>query len=311
MSFLSGRLGGKTKDPGFGENLTGKSRLILKNGRINIRKRGLSTLSLYQSFMEMSWGRFHLIMFGFLVLINLFFASLYVIVGLDQIWGMDYGPGLADQMLKAFYFSIQTYTTVGYGTWAPEGNGAHIIVSVNSLAGWLSFALATGLIFARFSKPNSQVAFSKFAVISDYIPGRQALIFRVANKRNHKMTNLEASVTLSWVDRNTSIPKRQYVPLTLDRSKISMLALSWNIVHFIEESSPLFGITQEKLEEMDPEIIVFLKLYDETYAQEIHSTTSYICSEVKLGHRFKTMYEINDDHTMVYLDRISETEKVG
>ena len=290
------------QDLGFGNKLQeGSNRFINKDGSFNIRREGMKILTPYQTLLEISWQRFFVIIVIAYIGINAIFALIFVILGIENLSG--YEPnGFVDDFSHAFYFSVQTFTTVGYGSISPFGHIANLVAAFDALAGLISFALATGLFFARFSKPKAMILFSQWGIIAPYQDG-WSFQFRIANKRDDKMIDLEAQLVLTWLDLDNG--RRRFAPLELERSKVVLFPLNWTIVHPIDESSPLFEKNMKDLMEMEVEFLVIIKGYDETFADLVHINTSYTCEEIKWGYRFLPMYkERPGDGTILELDKI-------
>jgi inward rectifier potassium channel len=205
------------------------------------------------------------------------------------------GDGILDRALDAFFFSAQTLTTVGYGHLSPNGHWVSAVAAAESLLGLLSFALATGLLYGRFSRPHAQIRFSRQALVSPYREGK-ALMFRFMNLRSNQLIEVEATVVLSFQEADS--PTRQYVTLPLERCKISLFPTSWTVVHPIAEDSPLFGRNEADLRKAGVEIIVLIKAFDDTFAQTIYQRTSYTHDELAWGVRFRPMVKLGADGHM-------------
>jgi len=294
-------------DLGFGEQLISEShRLINEDGTFNVQRKGKSRWFLYQNLVEMSWPRFFLVITTFYILVNCVFALLYLLVGIDNLSGVA-STGLTSDFLEAFFFSTQTFTTVGYGAVSPTGWASNIIASSGALVGLMSAALATGLFFARFSKPKANLIFSTNALIAPYRDGH-SFQFRIANLRDSQIIGLEAKVTMSWVAIENNMKRRHFAKLDLERSKIDMFPLNWTIVHPINQKSPLWNKTEATLQAMNVEFLILIEGYDETYAQKVHSTQSYSWSQIQWGERFERMYYPNKAGvTILNLDKINDT----
>ncbi|MFQ5447124.1 MAG: ion channel [Saprospiraceae bacterium] len=292
---------------GFGTRITANHyRMIDKNGAFNVEKTGTSAWAPYQDLVEMSWGRFFLVVVAVFVLINAVFAVLLLLFGADCLDGVQPGA-LWAYFTQAWYFSVQTFTTVGYGSISPVCTSTNLIASAIALVGLLSFALATGLIFARFSKPVARIVFSKVALIAPY-KKETGFMFRFANSRHHKLINLEAKLTMSWVEKDQrGDKKRRYARLPLEVDKIAMMPLSWTIVHPIDSKSPLHEKTAADLEKMNLEIIVLVMGFDESFSQFVHANYSYCDEDLLWGKRFKMMYYPGENgKTVLNLDMIDE-----
>jgi inward rectifier potassium channel len=182
--------------------------------------------------------------------------------------------------------------------------------SVEALVGVLTFALATGLLYGRFSRPTARIHFSRTAIISRRADGLPCLQFRIANQRANILIDLQARVLLKTTDPLTN--NQHYALLPLERSAISFFPLSWTIVHDITPESPLHGLAPEDYERLDAEIIVQLKGYDDTFAQEVHARNSYIHDEIEWHRRFIRAYEVADDGVAVVdLDMLHLTEALA
>jgi inward rectifier potassium channel len=280
------------KDLGFGLTVSSqRSRLINKDGSFNVKRKGLpffESLSIYHWLVEMSWLKFNALVVLAYIVINFLYALLYMLIGVDHLGGIT-GTTVMEKFLGAFFFSGQTITTVGYGVIHPIGFWASTISLVESMSGLLGFALATGLLYGRFSRPNAKLMYSKSAVISPY-RGITAFEFRIANARKNQLIEVETLVILSMkVSENGRIIRR-FFELPLEREKINFFPLTWTIVHPITEGSPLYGTTFEKLKESGAEFLILIKAFDETFSQSVHSRSSYSMEELKWGGRFKSIY---------------------
>src|SRR6185369_13888435 len=199
------------------------------------------------------------------------------------------GPGshmLGGRFSQAFFFSIQTFATIGYGQIGPNGFLANTLVTFEALVGLMSQALATGLLFARFSRPTASILFSRRAIVAPYGDG-QSLQFRIANRRRNEIIQLEAQVLFSFKlpdGRGGAI--RRYMLLPLERNKVTFFPLSWTIVHPIDQASPLAGKSAEDLLNSEAEILVLLSGIDETFAQTVHARSSYRAEEILWNMRF-------------------------
>jgi len=225
-----------------------------------------------------------LLFLGFLIT-NALFAAIYLGLGMDH-FVRSGGDGRLDRMLDAFFFSAQTLTTVGYGHISPNSHLVSAVAALESLLGLLSFALATGLLYGRFSRPHAQIRFSQRALIAPY-RGLTAFMFRFVNRRSNQLIEVEATVSLSFLEADSGT--RRFVTLALERSKINLFPTSWTVVHPIDESSPLSGMKEEELRQAQAEFIVLIKAFDDTFSQTIYQRTSYTADEVLWGARFQPM----------------------
>jgi inward rectifier potassium channel len=228
---------------------------------------------------------------------------------MDEIDG-DLGVTSIEHFWDAFFFSSQTLTTVGYGRTNPIGLNANIIAAFECLLGLMSFAIMTGVLYGRFSRPQAKLVNSPNALLSPF-NGGTALMFRIANGRSNQIIECEAQVLMSYIDRETN--RREFEQLTLEYKTVSALALSWTIVHPITDDSPMKGLSQQDLEEIDAEFILLFKAFDETYAQTVHSRISYASHELIWGAKFDIMFHRSDNGqgTVLEMDKIGAYKEVS
>jgi inward rectifier potassium channel len=281
------------EDLGFGARVAQESgqRLLNRDGTFNVRREGLSVFrsrSLYLHFLDISWPAFHAIIAAGFLLFNTIFATAYLLCGEGALRGTT-GTTPVERFADAFFFSVQTSTTIGYGQVAPVGLAANITVSLEVMVGLLGFALATGLVFARFSRPNARVAFSNLAVVAPY-RGITAFEFRVANERSNQLIQAEVSVLFSRMELHEGKMVRRFHQLALERASVVFFPLHWTVVHPIDASSPLHGLSHEQFVASDPEIEILLTAIDETFSQTVHARSSYKAGEIVWGAKFADMY---------------------
>jgi inward rectifier potassium channel len=262
-------------------------------------------MSFYHSLVSMSWTKFFFLILTGFFLVNILFAFIYLQIGVEHLTGVD-GRTTFEKFSEAFFFSTQTLTTLGYGRVAPIGIAASTIAAIESTMGLLSFALATGLLYGRFSKPSAKIKYSYHAVIAPY-RDMNGFMFRVVNPLDNQLIEIEVSVTLSIKKSDSAL--RDFFTLELERSKVNFLPSTWTIVHPINSSSPLYGISEKQLLEKDAEFIVLMKAFDETFSQTVYSRSSYKANEVKWGEKFAYVIEQDGKGTSVDVSRIDETEK--
>ena len=298
---------------GFGPNSSVEGgRLINSDGSTNLKKRGIpfwERISIYHTLLRMKRSHFFLSIFIFYTCINLFFAFLYLFTGVENLVGVDGGQSIRDKFMEAFFFSSQTLTTVGYGRVAPSGMVTNTIASIESLLGILVFAVVTGLIYGRFSRPRAYLIFSKNILIAPFKTGK-ALMFRVATYKNNHLTDAEAVLTLAVHVNENGKTVTKFYPLQLEIPKVSSLSLSWTLVHAINEESPLHNFNKEQVAESKMEVIVSIKAFDDHFSNIVQQRTSYIYSQVIYGARFLPMFERASDgeYTLLELDKISSYE---
>ena len=280
------------RDLGFGAVVARESRkrLLNRDGSFNVVREGLSffqSLSPYHYLLTTSWPRFLGLIVVFYMVTNIVFGLAFFACGPGQIAGAN-TTNLHSQFLEDFFFSVQTFATIGYGGMHPVGLAANVLVTLESLVGLLGFALATGILFARFSQPTAKILFSKNAIIAPY-RGITAFEFRIANARANEMIQVEAQVLLSRFKEDGG-GNREFVPLKLEREKVVFFPLAWTIVHAIDEASPLWGATHEDLKDRDAEFLVLLSGIDETFSQTVHTRSSYKTNEIVWGARFANLF---------------------
>ena len=283
----------ENRDLGFGSKVAGESqrRLLNRDGSFNVARTGLNpfaAFSLYHSLLQISWPRF----FGFVVIgyliANAVFACAYMACGEGSLLVPE-NLQIGNQFWEAFFFSVHTMATIGYGNITPVGVAANVIVTFEALFGLLGFALITGMLFARFSRPTAKILFSENAVVAPY-RGIKAFQFRITNGRCNEIIELHATVILSQFEDIGGRKLRRFYPLQLERERVAFFTLSWTIVHPINESSPLFGKTERDLLETDAEILVLLTGIDETFSQTVHTRSSYKNDEIVWQAKFGDIY---------------------
>jgi inward rectifier potassium channel len=289
-------------DLGFGPQPVIKSQpLINKDGSVNVRRKGLAffnTADNYHTLITMSWGRFWFIVLSGYLFANLFFATIYVLIGMDSLDGANSTNGVG-HFLDAFFFSAQTISTVGYGHISPKGVVANSVAAIESMMGLLAFALATGLLYGRFSKPSAKIVYSENLLVSPYRETSKGLMFRISNLRRNVLIDLDVEVVFSYNEIIDGKATRRFFPLELERSKVSILTLNWTIVHPLDENSPLADITPDELERTQASFSVLLKAFDDTFSQTVHSRTSYTYADMVWDAKFAPMFERDEDGRIV------------
>ena len=286
------------KDLGLGTRVSQQSRMryLNRDGSFNVTRKGLSffrSLSLYHYLLTISWIKFFLYTALSYFVTNLVFAFSYVWAGPAALEGAA-GISFLDKYIEAFFFSVQTLATIGYGKMSPTGLLANFIVAVEALVGLLGFALATGLLFARFSRPNTKIVFSHQAVIAPY-RGITAFEFRIANERSNQLIEVEITVVISRNETKGGSTERMFYGLPLERKKVMFFPLHLVVVHPIDPSSPLYGVTKEKFDTSEAEFLILITGVDETFSQTVHARSSYRYDEVEWGYKFSDIYLPSDD----------------
>ena len=296
----------RDRDLGFGRVVSSNRarRLLNRDGSFNVVREGLgvvATVAPYHLLLTISWAGFIGVVTLLYLVLNLVFALLFLACGPDAL------AGPATHMLggpfsQAFFFSIQTFATIGYGQVGPNGLAANLIVTVEALVGMMYQALATGLLFVRFARPRANIVFSHLAVIAPYNDGL-SLQFRIANERRNEIIELEAQVLYSAMEpdgRGGTV--RRYTRLPLERNKVVFFPLAWTIVHPIDAASPLNGKTREEMATAHAEVLVLLSGIDEMFEQPVHARSSYVTDEIAWNARFMSMYLPSDSGTDVAVD---------
>lgn len=290
----------KIKDPGLGNSSSPLAkRIINRDGDFSInhinKKRKFSQA--YDYLVRISWFHFFSLAFTAYLVANIFFASVYVLLGTDQIFGLN------DQLpvsgfLKAFFFSCQTFTTLGYGAMFPNGVSSGFVSSLEAFFGLLFFAFFTGLLYGRFSKPRPSIKFSRDMVLRDF-KDSHALMFQVANNRVNPMINPFVKVNLALTVQNEAGEyENNFYNLDLERDTITYMSTTWTIVHEIDSKSPLNKFTKEEIVKQHGELLILLSYYDEAFNQEVYKMYSYSLKDAKLDHKFVKAYYYDNNGKM-------------
>ncbi|MEO8513605.1 MAG: ion channel [Ignavibacteria bacterium] len=290
-----------------------RQRLLNKNGSFNSRRTGLpfwETFNFYHYLVGVSWIKFILFVFLGYTTLNMIFAVIFYLIGVDSHLLGVIATSELEKFYEAFFFSAQSFTTVGYGRISPVGFWANSIASFESLIGLMCLAIATGLFYGRFAKPVSKVLYSKHAIIAPYkdVTGFQ---FRIANEQKSELIDVEVRVMFSILkEENANSPNRKYYNLKLEFSKINFFSLIWTVNHIIDSESPLFGLTKEAMNNGHAEFLILIQGYDDTFMSNVHSRSSYRHNEILWNAKFTNVYGFDEDgRTTVALDKISETEQ--
>jgi inward rectifier potassium channel len=258
-------------------------RVLDPRGGLTVVRRGVPPRrlhDLYHSLLNAPWP---LLLASFAVgyvLLNALFAVAYLAGG-DDITNAH--PG---SFVDSFFFSVQTMATIGYGAMVPRTLYANVLVATEAFLGVVSFALATGIFFAKFSRPTARILFSRVAVVAPR-DGRRSLMLRMANERANQVAEAQVHVEFARTETTAEGEQvRRFYDLELVRTRTPIFILSWTVIHPITEASPLFGATDASLRECEGEIIVSVMGIDETFSQTIHARYSYVADEIVWDARF-------------------------
>jgi inward rectifier potassium channel len=305
----------RDRDLGFGSVVAEESRqrFLNRNGSFNVKRTGLAvatSLNLYHYLLSMSWTAFLALVLLLFFMSNLFFGSLYAILGPQALIDTSGSP-FANLFLTGFFFSVQTFATIGYGTIHPVGVVTNLLVTIESYYSLLANALITGLVFARFARPTARIVLSDIAVIAPY-RDITAFMFRIVNGRNNQLIEVKAQVMIARFVNEDGRILRKFDILELERRSVTFFPLTWTVVHPIDENSPLFGMTERDFETSDAEFLILLSATDETFAATVHQRSSYKPDEVRYGYKFVSIYNDLKAGEPISIDvrKLSEVEKV-
>jgi inward rectifier potassium channel len=304
----------ENKELGFGtKGSNQKLRLINPDGSFNVNRLEPSrwhSLSVYHALLLMSWRKFNFIVLAYFFTINLFFTFCYYLVGTDGLNGIDV-VGKTDKFWNVFFFSTQTLSTVGFGRISPVSHLVSAIAAIESLVGLLGFAIATGLLYGRFSRPQTHIIFSKNAIIAPF-KDITAFQFRIVNKmRNSQITDLSARIIVAKYETENGVKIRRFRPLELELSTITFFPLSWTVNHPITENSPIHGMNLEELKEANAEFLIILNGFDDTFSQTVHRRFSYTVDEIVFGAKFVSVFAENEKgETVQDINKISTYELI-
>jgi inward rectifier potassium channel len=294
-------------DPGLTQKYDGPLRRVINpDGSFNVIRRGTDWRDVhpYLYLVSTSWPRFFGLVLLWYVSVNLAFAWIYYLLGPGALTQKTPEGHALARFLQCIFFSSQTLTTVGFGAVAPASPGANIMAAIEALVGLLGFAVATGLLFGRVSRPSARIGFSREALIASYQDGA-SFQFRIVNRRTNTLLEPAATVLMMTVDRNGETSSREFKPLRLERPGIMFFPLTWTVVHPIDSESPLFGKTAEDLEALQAEFMVLVKAWDETFGQTVHQRFSYRYSELVWGGKFTPAFGVDSNGDLqVHLDKV-------
>jgi inward rectifier potassium channel len=305
-----------SSDLGFGRVVSEQRqlRLLNRDGSFNVqsRGRGLHAFLAYSNLVSTTWNRFFLFVAISYLMLNGFFAVGYVLCGQGGLVN-TLDTGIYSPFLKAFFFSIHTSATIGYGSTVPVGVPTNILVALESVVSLLGLAVVTGLVFARFSRPVADILFSKNALMT-YLGDLRSFQFRIVNSRNNQIIDLHVRLLVSRFENNASgAAVRRYYPLRLEREGVVFFPLSWTIVHPIDRDSPLFGVTEEQLCASGAEFLILLTGMDETFSQVVNARSSYRANEIIWDAKFADIFVYDPEGRMAGVDikRFHDTTRIS
>lgn len=298
-------------DPGLTTQFSGPlRRTINPDGSFNVRRHGLRfrDTNLYLMMIDTTWTRFFTAVLLTFVAVNVLFANLYMLIGIEHLQGIEPEMGA---FINCFFFSVHTLTTVGYGNVFPRGTATNAITALEATTGLMFFALGTGLLYGRFSRPSAKILFSRSALIAPYQEGT-SLQFRITNARKNVLMDVEARVLLMTVNRADGQLKRSFTDLELERRRVYFFPLTWTVVHPIDSASPFHGKTAEELQRQEAELLILIRAFDDTFSQVVHSQFSYRHDEILWGARFEPAFRVDRDGDLILdVNRVHELTRLG
>lgn len=302
-------------DPGFGRVVAqqNRRRFLAHDGTPQSRKFGTGaqrTERFYLAALAAPWPRFLVWLVGGLLLINGVFAMVYLSLGPNALQATG-ALGLRDPFVRALSYSVGIFTTTGSDMIRPVGDTAHWLTIFESLIGPLLLIAAGGLLVARLTRPRIRIRFSSSAVIAPYQGGR-ALMFRLVNVQPGEISDVNVRVNLSIFEMVDGKRERRFHRLSLERSSVEFFTLHWTVVHPIDESSPLRGITPDRMRDAMPEVLVLMHAHEETFSTRVTAKSSYTSEEIRWDARFADMFIQSDDGVITIdverLDRIDRLD---
>jgi inward rectifier potassium channel len=300
-------------DTGFSTTgIVNGGRFINRDGTFNLHKKGWpfwERYSIYYKMIMMPVWKFMAAIVLVFVVINLIYTGIYFLLGTSEFTGMVFHSGWG-RFKEVYFFSTETFTTVGYGRVNPVGDGANITAAFEALSGLLSFALVTGLIYGRFTRPRAHLAFSEQAVITPHRE-KNALMFRFAcYKDNHALTDVTVQVNCAMLVQEDGEMNYKYFELPLERAKIESLPMNWTVVHTIDAESPLLGLGEEDLRIADLELYVTVRGFNDVYSNTVLQRTSYTYQEIRMNQKFIPMYKETERGTVLELNKLNITAEM-
>ncbi|AEA45864.1 Ion transport 2 domain protein [Fluviicola taffensis DSM 16823] len=300
----------ESQDPGLGTSYQKSVKRILnEDGSYNIKRIGTIRMlkDFYKYLVDLNAWKFGTFLVGSFLVANLLFAGIYCWIGTEHLHGINPNQ---NPFIAAYYFSAQTFTTVGYGAIAPIGNLTSFVAAMEAFVGLIAFAIATGLIYGRFSRPSTKIAFSHNVIITPH-KDKMALMFKIVNQRNSVLLNTKVHVLLSMIDEDSSsnMITRKYYNIPLEVDFVRYFPLTWTLVHVINDDSPLYNINLSEIREKLSELLIIIEAFDETYSQTVIRKHSYAEHQWATGVKFKKNFSADDNGTIILnINEISDLE---
>jgi len=300
----------EARDLGFGEAVARdkRHRLLNRDGSYNAGRRGLPRLRsvpVYEHLATVSWSKFYLVALVAYFTVDVLFALIYMALGPGTLTGTA-ATSTIGRFAEAFFFSVHTSTTVGYGSLAPATTAANLVVAMEAFIGLAGFAVMAALLFSRLSRPTADIRFSDQAVVAPFAGG-EAFMFRIANASRGDLADASVRVIFSWLEGGG----RRFETLNLERRHITFFPMHWTVVHPMDGSSPLHGWNAARLANSHAEFLVQVAATTEIYSQEVRVRTSYVAEEVIFDARFASILEEESGNASIDIRRISEVERVA
>ncbi len=259
----------------------------------------------YHWILSLTWPRFAGVVLSGYLLLNTGFAAAY------SLGGKCIAEMSAGSFVDAFFFSVETLSTVGYGHWYPETRYAHVVSAIEIVSGMFWMAMITGLIFVRFSRPIARIVFSDSLVVAPF-DGKPTLMLRVANLRHQSLVEAEFRIMLlrdETTVEGESVRRFHMLKLTFDR--LIMFPVALTLRHIVDEQSPLYGATLESMQRSDSRFMASIVCVDAVIPAPLQKQRDYTWRDVRFGHRFVEIYaDLEDGRLAVDYGRLHETEPV-
>ncbi len=286
----------------FNRSLGLSSKIIRSNGTLHFKVKGLPFFKrweIHNVLLSLSWPSFVFVVFLVYLFTNVLFTLLYFFSGSASFSGTE-ATSTGHLFIKVFYFSAQTLCTGYFTDTIPTSIRSTSLAAIEAVVGLFLFALITGLLYSRFSKPSSKIIFSDKILLSPYKQGN-ALMIRMANIKRNQLLKVNAEVILLLRIEQNGVPKNIFYDLKLEQSSIAMLLLTWTLVHCIDENSPLSSFSVEDIKEANGEIIVVMEGSDDILSQSVFARTSFAASDILTGGQFQQM-TYADKHHVLHID---------